>query len=464
MFKKTILGLAVASLFATAPVLAEGSTGKVYQDAATGFFADSTLNGAVGVWMRSRTRGGVDANGNDKTKTPNLDHGSLYMTVNYNSGYAADVIGFDGNVYATFDMWNEASPDHEMNFWGVDNPYDTNPTASSGCVAAGGKWASGCNENGGQIQTAAIKLKGGDMFTAKMGWFQPSVPTGLGVNWSFAAGTYQGGEVGAKFGNLSLGAVYADSYRAPWFKDMYEFRESDNKTDAGDVYSLGARYDFGEIGLLDVAYTALTKGDRTHSHVKYKITTESGYYFSPQVYVVDDSDAFDSTAFQLAFLSAKSFGAYSVRAEGTYTSADTGDAKTVGNLVYRPTKIYGGSNGAYDIWWNNRSDFNHDGELAFFGEVKRDLTDMGATGLSVGVSGVYAFGAQAEGYDELVEYSGSAFLSYAIQNGALKGANFGMYATYYVNDSNADNWAGYTNGFQDESDLKVTFMMPFTIK
>ncbi|GAL12682.1 N-acetylglucosamine-regulated outer membrane porin [Vibrio astriarenae] len=77
---------------------------------------------------------------------------------------------------------------------------------------------------------------------------------------------------------------------------------------------------------------------------------------------------------------------------------------------------------------------------------------------------MYAFGAEAEGFDELVEYSGSVFANYAIQSGALKDAVFGVYFTSYVNDSNAPNWTGYTNGFQDENDLKVTLVIPLSIK
>ena len=69
-----------------------------------------------------------------------------------------------------------------------------------------------------------------------------------------------------------------------------------------------------------------------------------------------------------------------------------------------------------------------------------------------------------EGIDDLVEYSGSAFAYYTIQNGALEGANFGIYYTHYVNDSNAPDWAPYSNAFQDENDLKVTLTIPFTVK
>jgi len=139
------------------------------------------------------------------------------------------------------------------------------PSKSSACGDISGsapQWSSDCNENGGQIQTAALKFKFGEMFSAKAGYFQPSVATGLGVNWSFAASTYRGGQVGAKFGALSLGVVYADEHRVPWYKDTYEFRESDNKTDAGNVYSVGAVYSFTDAISLDIAGTGITKGDR----------------------------------------------------------------------------------------------------------------------------------------------------------------------------------------------------------
>lgn len=74
--------------------------------------------------MRARDRGGVDANGNDTKKTTNLDHGSVFVNLGFNSGYIGDVVGTDIVIYSTFDMWQNGGPDHEMNFWGVNNPYE----------------------------------------------------------------------------------------------------------------------------------------------------------------------------------------------------------------------------------------------------------------------------------------------------------------------------------------------------
>lgn len=462
VFKRSLVGAAVSSMLFGTAAFAADPVGPEYSSAASAFFEESTVTGAINFWMRDRTRADFDvATGEQTDKTPNLDHGSVYVSLGFHSGYVADTVGLDLNVYSTFDMWNNASPDHEMNFWGVDNPYDMNPTQSSGCT---GEWDSGCTDNGAAIQTAAVKFKFGDSITAKAGYFQPSVPTAMGVNWSYAAGTYTGGEIGGTFGDLAVGLVYADEYRAPWFQDSYGFRDGQNE-DAGDAYSIGARYNFSDATSLDFAYAGLTKGDRQNAHIKLKHNTDNGWYLSPQLYVIDDNDQYDSTAFQLAFLSSKSVGQYNFRLESTYTSADSSDTRgNTGNFAYRLTEKYGGSNGAYDIWWNNRSDFNHDGEIGFFGQMSRDFSDLGAPGFSAGINGVYAFGAEAEGFDELVEYSGSVFANYAIQGGALKGAHVGMYYTRYVNDANTPNWTGYSNAFQDENDLKVTLVIPFTIK
>lgn len=444
-------------------IAGEGVAEKPYEG---GFFEDATVNGAINVWMRDRTRAKIDANGHQTPKYTNLDHGSIYAGLDIKSGYAKDIVGLDLNVYGTFDMWNNGSPDHEMNFWNVNNPYEMSPGTNTGCD---GTWDSSCTDNGAAFQTAAIKVKLGEYGIARGGYFQPSVPTAMGVNWSYAAGTYEGAEVGLNFGPVELGFVYADAYKAPWYKHDYSFRtgQGPDAEEAGDAYSVGMRYTINDQMLLDVAYAGLTEGDRKNAHVKFKWTTDGGWYVSPQVYVVDDDNQYDNTAFQAALLTSKTFGQYGLRLESTYTSADSEDTRgNVGNLAYRLTEAYGGSNGAYDIWWNNRSDFNHDGELGFFAELKRDFSDLGAPGFTLGLNGVYAFGASSdqEGIDDLVEYSGSAFAYYTIQNGALEGANFGIYYTHYVNDSNAPDWAPYSNAFQDENDLKVTLTIPFTVK
>lgn len=462
-FKVSAITAAMMGAVATAPAMAnEDPMGPAYAAEVSEFFSESTISGNVNFFMRARDRAGKDGNGNDTSKGTNLDHGSIFANLGFHSGYVADTVGFDAVIYSTFDMWageeTGGSFEHEMNFFDCSSPYGATTSCDSFQT-----------DNGVSYATAALKFKFGEDFNAKLGYFQPSVPSTLGVNWSFAPGTYRGGEVGANFDALSLGFVYADQYKAPWFKETYEFRDGSfwgsAGKDVGDVYSFGARYAFENGISLDAGYGGLTDGDRKNFHVKVKGTTDGGLYWSPQLYVVDDDNQYDSTAFQAALLTSFSQGQYSYRAEATYTSADSDDKRgQVGNMAYRLTEQYGGSNGAYEVWWNNRSDFNHDGEYAFFLSATRDFSDIGGTGFSAGLSGAYGAGAKAAGYDELVEYAYSFFANYAIQGGALKDANISFYYTNFYNDSDASDWGPYSNAFNDETDFKLILTMPFGVK
>ncbi|HIF9112881.1 TPA: multidrug transporter [Photobacterium damselae] len=427
------------------------------------FFSESKISGNFNLWMRARDRAGYDATTRkDTKKATNLDHGSAFVNLGFNSGYIADTVGMDLVIYSTFDMWSGedsgGSFEHEMNFFNCDSPYG----ASTSCDSFQ-------TDNGVSYATANLKFKFADMATAKLGYFQPSVPSTLGVNWSFAPGTYLGGEVGLNFDQLALGFVYANEYKAPWFKSSYGFRDGTfwggEGKDVGDIYSLGARYTFANGISIDAGFGGLTDGDRKNAHIKVKGTTDGGLYWSPQVYMIDDDNQYDHTAYQLAFISSYSTGPYTLRADATYTSADSDKKRnSVGNFAYRLTEQYGGSNGAYDIWWNNRSDYNHDGEFAVFGSLARDFADYGANGFNAGVSGAYGFGAKADGYKELKEYAFSVFANYAIQAGALKDANISMYYTQYYNDSDAPDWNVYSNAFNDETDYKLILTIPFNVK
>lgn len=452
MFKVSAIAAATVAALAAMPAVAQDNLGSEYTGQVSEFFAESAISGNLNFWMRARDRGNVDADGNNTKKETNLNHGSMFINLGFNSGYVADVVGADVVIYSTWDMWNDTTAGggnavgHEMNFLPCDGP------ASSDC------WSNGPEKGGVSFATAAAKFKLGENVRAKLGYFQPSVPSGLGVNWSFAPGTYRGGEIGASFAGVDLGLVVADEYKAPWYKETDAFTD---RVDGSEetLFSVGARYTLDNGISLDGAFSSLEK--RSTAHFKVKGTTEGGLYWSPQLYIVDDERQYEGdTGYQLAFLSSFSSGQYSYRAEATYTDADED-----GNwFAYRPTQGYGGSNGAYEIWWNNRSDFNHHGELAVFGSVSRDFSDIGGEGFSAGLSAAYGTGAGVEGYKDLTEYAYSAFANYAIQNGALKGANVALHYTNYFNDSDAPSWNGYANAFQDETDFKLVVAIPFNVK
>ncbi|MGV2987502.1 multidrug transporter [Vibrio sp. E150_011] len=477
MFKVSAVAAALSTAVFTGGVMAADPIGVEYSEPVTQFFEESTISGNLNFFMRKRDRvGSVSDSGEDGSYDPNLDHGSIFANLGFNSGYVGDVVGTDIVIYSTFDMWQNASPDHEFNFWNTSSPYGDS-TVPDSCAPVDdpsgtpSKWNSSCNDNGVSFATANLKFKFGDNVTANAGYIQPYVPGALGVNWSFAPGTYRGAQIGGTFGDLALGLTYADEYKAPWFKKTYGFQTTDGE-DAGEAYSVGARYTLSNGILLDGAFSGLSKGNRKNAHFKVKGTTEGGFYWSPQLYVVDDNEQYDSTAFQAAFLSSKAFGQYSFRAEATYTSADAkGDDGTVGNMAYRLTKNYGASNGAYDVWWNNRSDFNHDGEVAGFLSMSRDFADIGGNGFSAGISAAGGFGSSTDAkkasgadIDDLREYAYSLFANYAIQKGALADANISFYWTQYYNDTNANNWEAYSNLFQDEKDFKLMLTIPFGVK
>ncbi|MGR5177968.1 multidrug transporter [Vibrio parahaemolyticus] len=465
MFKVSAVATALVGVLSVPTVWAESETvTQEYVEEVSTFFDDSTISGNVNFFMRARDRKDI-VNGEETGYAPNLDHGSIFVNLGFNSGYYNDIVGTDIVIFSTFDMWQNAAFDHEMNFVDCSKPYD-----------AGNSCTNFATKNGVSYSTANLKFKFGESTNARVGYFQPSVPSSLGVNWSFAPGTYRGGEVGFNIADFKLGAVYADRYKAPWFQNLYEFRDgaawagtgSDGTAkgkDVGAIYSIGGVYNFANGISLDLAYGGLTDGDRKNYHAKVKGTTDGGIYWSPQLYVVDDKNQFDSTAFQAAFLSSFGSGPYSFRAEATYTKADSTEKRgQVGNMSYRLTEQYGGSNGAYEIWWNNRSDFNHDGEFAGFLSASRDMADIGASGLSVGISGAAGMGAKAEGYKELKEYAYSAFANYGIQAGPLEGGSVSFYFTQYYNDSDAPNWGPYSNAFQDEKDFKLVLALPFAVK
>lgn len=75
-----------------------------------------------------------------------------------------------------------------------------------------------------------------------------------------------------------------------------------------------------------------------------------------------------------------------LRLEGTRVKADGQQ----GYFLQRMTPTYASSNGRLDIWWDNRSDFNANGEKAVFFGAMYDLKNWNLPGWAVGASYVYA--------------------------------------------------------------------------
>lgn len=190
--------------------------------------------------------------------------------------------------------------------------------------------------------------------------------------------------------------------------------------------------------------------------------------------VIDRSvnDLYDGTA----WLQALTFGyraadVVDLRLEGTWVKADGQQ----GYFLQRMTPTYASSNGRLDIWWDNRSDFNANGEKAVFFGAMYDLKNWNLPGFAIGASYVYAWDAKPATwqsnpdayYDKNRTIEESAYsldAVYTIQDGRAKGTMFKLHFTEYDNHSDIPSWGGgYGNIFQDERDVKFMVIAPFTI-
>lgn len=473
IFKRAALSAAVvAALVAPGMAFAaQDMMSPTYGKSYEAFADDAKLSGGVFYFQRERDRKQAqDAHYNDKGEYvpaqdgkyhSNLSHSTAQLALNFNSGYAWDVVGIDiggfGAANLAVDESNGVNEENEFSFWG--NSW-----------GAGGD---GLSENGASLSTAALKLKFMDgAVTAKGGFTQLNVPGILGVNWSYQPGTYRGGQIEGNFGGLYLTYAIADEYKAPWFRNTNGFSKSnpyasDSYSDANQIdyiHGLAARYTF-ENGTAVTGSYGQSEGymDSYHFKLAQKFDVLGGLNTSYQFYGSDtDNNDYDGLAWQQALTAGWAIGPYGFRIEGLWTKAE-GD---LGNYLPRLTRGYGNSQGANEIWWDSRSDWNHNNEKALFAGVNRSLDDLvGSPGWSVGVSGAYGW--DAENGDgtrtDGTEWAANFDVMYTVQDGKLKGTLFKLHYTDYNNEQDDKGSWYYPNMFSSEHDVKFHIIMPFTI-
>ncbi|MUG28583.1 OprD family outer membrane porin [Aeromonas salmonicida] len=473
IFKRAALSAAViAALVAPGMAFAaQDMMSPTYGKSYEAFADDAKLSGGVFYFQRERDRKQAqDAHYNDKGEYvpaqdgkyhSNLSHSTAQLALNFNSGYAWDVVGIDiggfGAANLAVDESNGVNEENEFSFWG--NSW-----------GAGGD---GLSENGASLSTAALKLKFMEgAVTAKGGFTQLNVPGILGVNWSYQPGTYRGGQIEGNFGGLYLTYAIADEYKAPWFRNTNGFSKSnpyasDSYSDANQIdyiHGLAARYTF-ENGTAVTGSYGQSEGymDSYHFKLAQKFDVLGGLNTSYQFYGSDtDNNDYDGLAWQQALTAGWAIGPYGFRIEGLWTKAE-GD---LGNYLPRLTRGYGNSQGANEIWWDSRSDWNHNNEKALFAGVNRSLDDLvGAPGWSVGVSGAYGW--DAENGDgtrtDGTEWAANFDVMYTVQDGKLKGTLFKLHYTDYNNEQDDKGSWYYPNMFSSEHDVKFHIIMPFTI-
>lgn len=445
----------------TAPATA-GAEASRRRSFATGaaFFDDASLSGGVYYFQRDRRRYNRDKG----RYTNNLNHATVQANLDFSSGFLGGAVGVDFAVFASADLHNSGSPDHEMNFFPWGDPWHPD-------------WNKKNAKDGVSVYKAALKFKA-DSFWGKAGYFQPSGPGVLGVNWSVMPGTYRGANIGYEAEGLSVALAWADAYKAPWYVEMNDFRKNDGESAVSWMWSSGLRYDFASGLSLEAAYGS-SKGHLKAAHVKssYAFAWEEGsgkgLTLGYQLYLMADSDDsgasendnFAGVASQHYAYAHLSLAPWLFKLEGTFTRAPFDNEYQQGFFVYRLTDRNGSSKGAYDMWWDARSDWNHHNEKALYAYVGRTLDDiMPVPGFSAGGGAV--IGWDGEAYDtaeHLKEWAFVADVGYTHPSGTLEGAFIKLHYTEYRNASHKASWAPYKNAFEDERDIKLFMGIPFDL-
>ncbi|CAI0755053.1 chitoporin ChiP [Serratia proteamaculans] len=435
---------------------------------AAGFIDDSTMTGGVYYWQRERDRKDLNPTSDDYNEyTTNLSHSTANLSLDFASGYAWDMFGVDVGAFTAIELAESSASGHpnEIAFSSKNRTYDEDYSGDKGGIS---------------LYKAAGKFKYGPVW-ARGGYIQPSGQTLLAPHWSFMPGTYQGAEAGAKFdygdaGELSFSYMWTNKYKAPWHIEMDDFRQNDKKTGVSYLHSLGAKYDFKNDLVLEAAFGQaqgyvnqyFTKASYKFDLVGNPLTTSYQFYGTEDR--ISDKNDPNSIYDGLAWLQALTFGyttgQFNWRLEGTMVKAEGNQ----GYFLQRMTPTYASSNGRLDVWWDNRSDFNANGEKAVYAGVMYDLSNWNLPGMAVGGSYVYAWDAKPSTnpiYDQsqrLKESAWSLDALYTIQEGRAKGTLLKLHYTQYDNHTNIPSWGGgYGNIFQDEKDVKFMVIAPFTI-
>lgn len=418
------------------------------------FLDDATVSGGLYYFQRYRDRYSIA----DHRYERNLRHASGQISAEFNSGWLADMIGLDVGVYASLDFEQRSvSSDHEMNFVPWSDPWHPD-------------WSSNRTDDGFSFYKAQLRVKT-DYVQLKGGWFQPSGPGVLGVNWAFLPGTYLGAEAVSSFRALTVAAAIATEYKAPWYPETYHFLKNDAATRVDFLWSVGARLDLLEDALsLELAYGE-SEGFLKNAHFKGRYAWQwegSALALSYHLYAMADSDNsgvndnFDGVATH-HFLGARyENGPWTVRLEGTYTYAPQENTTNKGYFAYRLVTPNGGAKGAYEAWWDLRSDWSHHNEAAVFAQVSRTAADFGLPGLFAAVSFAYGWGGKSiETSTRLEEYAFGFDIGYTVQEGHFAGSSLKLHYTDYRNRTHLPSWQAFQNAFQDERDIKILLTIPF---
>ena len=438
------------------------SINPVYAVYENNFVDDSSLTGNVFFWNRDRERKNIEEHKYEK----NLRHSSFNTNLDFKSGYMADRVAIELGGYGAWEVSNGGNGHpNEIGFSGANTRWDED-------------WKK--DVSGLSFYKALVNFKLDDKFWLRAGYIQPSGQTLLAPHWSLLPGTYRGVEFGSLLdfddaGSLSMSYMWADKYKAPWYKRLYEFKQWGKGKKIDYLHSAGLKYDFKNDLVLETAFgQAQNYMNQFFGKASYKTDIfNNSLTMSYQFYGAKDQshkgkNVYDGLAWLQAATLGYQMGPVGLRLEGVVVKAE-GEQ---GYFLQRMTPDYASSNGRLDVWWNSRSDFNANGEKAIFTEVTYDLGDLSnyLTGWKAGTSYAYGWDAkpstnkQFNQKKRLIESAYNFDLGYTVQNGWIKDTSLQLHYTKYNNHTNIPSWeGGYGNIFQDEHDIKFIVTVPFTI-
>lgn len=448
---------------------------------ASNFLDDASVGGNIFFWNRDRERRNIEETRDPNTNKvisrhvgkykSNIRQSTFNANLDIKSGYIADMLAVELGGYGAWEVSNGGNGHpNEIGFSGAKKRWDED-------------WKK--DVSGLSFYKAQVNFKLDELFWIKAGYIQPSGQTLLAPHWSLLPGTYRGFETGTTLdfqdhGALSMSYMWADKYKAPWYKELDNLRQWDNKTRISYLHSAGFKYDFKNNFVLESAFgQAHNYMNQYFAKGSYKMDVlDNPLSMSYQFYGAKDQshnglDVYDGLAWLQSASLQYQVGPVGLRAEGVMVKA----AGNQGFFLQRMTPSYASSNGRLDVWWNSRSDFNADGEKALFGEISYDLGHLShyLAGWRTATSYAYGWDAKpnsskdANGHrkyknDRLVESAWNFDLSYTVQESWAKDTSFQFHYTRYNNHSNIPSWGhGYENIFQDEHDMKFIVIFPFTI-